>query len=181
MTATTSHALIDANVARSATDPARHPTSEACFAVATVMADRSCATNVGMTDALFEEWRRHANPIMTRWLAGMEQRRRVLHRPDKRVSDFRQAIDSVEDAGSRSALLKDAHLSDAAIYYGWVVISQDDNQARHLQRLSDRYEQAGKIRWVNPVSRRGEWEEWLKGGCVDSSTFTCESYELPGR
>ena len=173
MSPPTAHILVDANIARAATDPARHPTSDACMRFARVLERRDCKTGVAITPALQEEWGRHASPTMKRWLARMESSRR-LRREDKRVSDLRKAIELMEDAGTRAALTKDAHLSEAAIMHGIPVASLDDKQKNFLRRLSADYATIGRIQWMNPTTDgTSEWEPWLLSGSIDANVFCC--------
>lgn len=170
----TNHILVDASIAKSATDPARHPVSMAALAFVKLVQDRSCATGAALTPILLEEWRRHASRFMTSWLADMEQRNRVRHLADKRMSDFRRAVAAVPDAGIRDALVKDAHLSEAAMFYGLPVASRDSRQRKYLAMLSSTYPLAGSVQWLDPEDEAELWQEWLRTGCVDRSAFACE-------
>lgn len=166
------HIVVDASVARSASDPARHPTTIGCLALARTLESKDCATGALMSPALHAEWRKHASRFMTSWLVSMEQRGRVRRERDRRVSDLRTAVDSVTDDGIRTALEKDLHLSEAAVMHRVPVASLDDRQRRFLRELSPTYATAGKIQWLNPVSdAHGEWLEWIKGGCVSQTLF----------
>lgn len=173
MSSPANHILVDANIARSTTDPARHPTSEACLRLVLVLASPESSTGVAMTPSLFDEWRRHASRYMTSWLASMESRRRVRHEEDRRIRDLREAVSSVSNEGIRAALEKDIHLSESAIWNGLPVASQDDKQRKFLAELASDYELAGRVQWMNPVNDGGDWVSWLHEGCVDRSAYTC--------
>lgn len=172
MSVVRNHVLVDANIARSATDPARHPTSTACYELARTLLSRSSDSGIAMTPALKEEWRRHASPTMVSWLASMENRRRVRKEEDRRVRDLREAVSSVDDVGVRTALEKDIHISEAAILHGLPVASRDDRQRQFLSRISSHYPLAGRVQWFNPVVD-ADWEEWVRCGCVDRHSYRC--------
>jgi hypothetical protein len=173
MTSTvTAHAIVDASVARSASDPARVPVTEACLLVARLLESRECLTGAVMTPALQSEWKKHASRLMSAWLVSMEQRGRVRREKDRRVADLRAAIESVPDGGVRAALAKDLHLSEAAIMHRVPVLSLDDKQRRFLRDLGQTYAPAARLQWVNPVSDDSEaWSAWLRAGCADAEVF----------
>jgi hypothetical protein len=173
MASPSSHVLVDANVARSARDPARHPTSSACWKLAKLMSSRDCLTGALMTPALRAEWRKHASPTMVGWLASMESRNRIRAEHDRPVRDLRRAVAEVEE-GVRAAIEKDLHLSEAAVLHGVPVASQDDQQRRFLRELSSSYSLAGKVQWFNPVSDT-DWENWILSGCSDRVSFQCRA------
>jgi len=172
MTAPTNHILIDASVARSVSDPARHPTSVACLELVRLLERKDCSTGAAITPALQEEWKRHASRLMVSWLAAMELRGRVRRERDRNVSDLRAAVSAVRDDGIRSALEKDLHLSEAAMLHGLPVASHDNKQRRYLVDLVDSYGTVGRVQWFSPVSDRAtEWAPWIEDGCVDPEPF----------
>ena len=172
MTTVEGHIVVDASVARSASDPARHPTTVGCLALARALASKDCATGVFLSPQLQAEWKKHASRFMTSWLVSMEQRGRVRRERDRRVSDLRTAVAGVSDDGVRAALEKDLHLSEAAVLHGTPVASLDDRQRRFLSELAASYPAAGRIQWLNPVTcGASEWLAWIKGGCSDQMMF----------
>lgn len=173
MTQAQAHVLIDASIAQSANHPARHPTNVACMSLVRLLEDRASKSAPAMTPSLQEEWRQHATAFMVSWLARMESRGRLRREPDVRVNDLRSAIEGVSEEGIKTALLKDVHLSEAAIWHGFIVASRDDRQRRYLgEVVANSYELAGKIQWVNPVVD-SDWEIWVSEGCEDASAFNC--------
>lgn len=169
------HILVDANIARSATDPADNPTAEACREVARTLEHRECPVGIAMTPALLAEWRKHASRIMTRWLVVMESRGRISHKQDKRVGSIRRDVTRVSDVGIRVALEKDLHITEAAITNSWPVISRDARQKRYLKSLHDiGNTDVGRIHWADPITDV-TWREWLMSGCSQVYDFRCES------
>lgn len=170
MTQLIAHIVVDASIARSASDPARHPVTVACLSFARVLEKKSCSTGAIMTPALQDEWRRHASRMMTSWLVSMEQRGRVRREKDRVVRDLRVAVKTISNEGIRVAIEKDLHLSEAAVLHGVPVASLDDRQRRFLKSLSEAYPTAGRIQWLNPATDSG-WETWLEGGCSDTQSY----------
>lgn len=166
--------IVDANIAKSCTDPARHVTSEGCLLLTQMLADRRSDLRVVLTPKLEEEWGRHATRTFMSWWASMESRGRIDHEKDVRVADYRGAIEAVGDAGVRDLLLKDAHLVELALLQHYPVASQDDKQARHVAALAADYALVGNVEWFNPVTAIG-WIEWLNSGCDDHQLFALAS------
>ena len=174
MSSPVNHILVDANIARSARDPARHPTSAACWTLARLLYSKDCATGAVMTPTLRDEWRKHASPTMVGWLASMESRKRVRKEKDLPVRDLRAAVAEIEDPGVRGAVEKDLHLSEAALMHGVPVASQDDRQRSFLTSLGASYPLASSIQWFNPVTD-ADWEVWVRGGCPDRTSYRCRA------
>ena len=164
--------IIDANVARSCTDPARHETSEACLRLTRVLQDRNSRVGVALTPALRAEWSKHASPMFTRWWASMESRQRIRTEDDRRVGDYRTHLSNIGDEGVRVAMEKDAHLVELSLLQHYPIASQDDTQRRYVSAVAARYPLAGKVQWFNPVTSAG-WEEWVSTGCQDEDAYRC--------
>lgn len=170
-----SYVLVDANIAKSASDPAVHPVAQTCREVARILGGKGCPIGMGMTPALAAEWRKHATRIMTRWLVMMETRGRVMHKPDKPVASLRRDVRKVADAGIKAALLKDIHITEAAIVNAWQVLSLDKRQRRHLNQLHQAGNlEVGRIHWVNPLQDE-EWKDWIFSGCSVVYNLQCQN------
>lgn len=166
--------IVDANVAKSCTDPARHETSLGCLLLTQKLADRRCALLVVLTPQLEDEWERHGTRTFKSWWASMESRRKISHEFDVRVADYRAAIAAINDAGVRDLLIKDVHLVELALLQHYPVASQDESQARHVAAVSLDYPLVGQVEWFNPVTSEG-WVEWLESGCEDRRLFAIAS------
>lgn len=166
--------IIDANVARSCTEPARHETSQACLQLTQVLQRKECKVGIVITPALHDEWRKHASRVFLSWWANMESRRRVRQEDDKRLNDYREYLSSIQDHGIREAMEKDAHLVELALLKGYPVASQDDKQRRYIADISANYQLARTVQWFNPVSSQG-WDTWLLENCQDLHIFRCVS------
>lgn len=163
MTGAITFLLIDANVALSATTVPRSSASKACTDLVQTIASRRSPVDVAMTPMLMDEWRRHASPMMIRWLAQMDSRRRVRHMKDRPIRGLRKVVIQIEDAGIREAVQKDLHLSEAGLLQNLPVVSCDDKQHRYLASLVESYPQLAKLQWANPV--RNNLRAWVVAGC----------------
>jgi hypothetical protein len=166
---TKEHAIVDACVAASVGNPTHEK-----FVGAREIIDYFSDGPVGvfMTDDLLAEWRRHASRFMKSWLANMVARGRTRHEKDKRISDFRKALLRVPENEGRVAMLKDAHLVEAAIWFQLGVLSLDDKQRKYLQNLVQYYPLVGKVQWFNPASDQKMCMLWLQAGCREVSVAT---------
>lgn len=162
------HVIIDANIAQSCADPARHETSRACLQLMRIIGDKSSVVDLLITPLLHDEWQAHASRTFKRWWAGMESRRRVRREGDKRVADYRAAIDALSSPKARREVEKDAHIVEAALLHGVPVASRDDAQAGYVLAMIETYPLAGNVQWMNPVTDE-HWADWLASGCTDGS------------
>ncbi|MEU7634395.1 MULTISPECIES: hypothetical protein [Actinomycetes] len=162
--------IIDTNIAKSYNDPARNDTSLDCLLLLNALQDAACKVGVVTSPELETEWTEHASRAFNRWWASMESRRRIRHIEDRRVADYRRAISKVEDEGIRTAMEKDAFIVELVILNWFAVASRDDRQRNYVVRLGADYEVLRKIQWFNPSE---DWQDWLRGGCVDSTVFQC--------
>jgi len=124
---------------------------------------KKSTVGAAQTDELLAEWKKHASAYMTSWLREMTSRGRVRFLRDRALRDYRKAISALPDKGSQSAMLKDAHLVEAAIREGLAVISRDDKQKAHLVAISGTYTLASKVVWVHP--EHPDCIVWLNSGC----------------
>jgi hypothetical protein len=162
--------LIDANIARSCADPARHETSSACLSLLLRVARKGSSVDLAVSPLLQEEWINHASKYFIKWYASMTSRGRVKSFADKRVNDYRDVISNVADDGVRQALIKDAHVVELALIHHFPVASQDDRQARYVRDISATYSLARRVQWFNPVTTPG-WVEWIDSACSDTELF----------
>lgn len=154
------HVLLDACVARSVSE-----TNSDLFRSthSIILLLKSGKTGVCMTPELQAEWQRHATRFMTRWLANMEQRCRVRRERDRRLTDLRESITKhVKQQEKRAVILKDVHITEAAIYLDVAVFSFDDTQRRVLAELHPHYSRLGALQWFNPERDAESSGAWLQ-------------------
>ena len=164
--------IIDACIARGAGISNSNARSRCCREVLSIVDRSQKRDSVILTPVLHGEWKKHAGTYAVRWLAVMMSRGRVLHRNDVRSADLHEAIAAIEDAGIRAALLKDVHISDAAVMNSCPVVSTDGRQFRYLGMVAGLYPRAGRIQWMNPeVVEEATWKKWLANTELDEVIF----------
>lgn len=164
------HIIVDASVARSVGEPARHPAAIACLRFARALEKRSCDSGVLMTPSIRQEWRKHASSTMTKWLVAMEQKKRLRSEDDKPVRDLREKVEQIEDEGIKAAIAKDLLLSEAAILNRCPVASLDEKQRRYLRELDSAASTLRNVQWFNPIADQ-DWETWVIEGCQETSVY----------
>ena len=71
---------------------------------------------------------------------------------------------TIEVAGKRKAMLKDAHLLEASLATDQIVVSLDDSARELFRNASAKITELRKITWVNPVPAANETSQWLRRG-----------------
>jgi hypothetical protein len=105
---------------------------------------------VAITTEIGEEWRRHQSKVTRRWRVAMYARKKLV---------FLQVPTFGHGPLEREAILKDAHLIEAALSADRIVASLDEH-ARTLFQTSE----LNVVTWVNPVSERARIKAWLEEG-----------------
>ena len=160
--------VIDASVARSA-GQSEHPISSACRQFLEQVL-RICHRMVS-TEAIRDEWKRHASRYARMWQATMYARRKV----DALLSEPRD--DSLRDAMGRLAaspkaaqsMLKDAHLLEAARAASAPVASCDDEARSYFWELARSRREVAEVVWVNPANSEERCIDWLRDGAPSES------------
>ncbi|AIG78934.1 Hypothetical protein AJAP_30560 [Amycolatopsis japonica] len=67
-------------------------------------------------------------------------------------------------------ILKDVHITEAAIYLDVAVFSFDDTQRRVLAELYPHYSRLGAIQWFNPERDAESSTSWLQSEGHDMNT-----------
>lgn len=113
----------------------------------------------------FDEFERHASDFALRWFRRMESKARVRRHtnPNWRLRRQLERLSGLTEA-ARKAMLKDAHLLDAALATDRIVLSRDE-KARTLFRTASRVlPEVGKVHWGNPEVAEEEVVDWLRKG-----------------
>ena len=161
---TSKRLVIDASVARSSGgENAVHPTSKHCrdFLSATLKVGHQAV----MTEAIREEWKRHQSGFARRWRVAMMARRK-LHiievAPDDNLREKISRVAARTQDGE--AMLKDAHLIEAAIATDRIVISLDETARVLYIAAALRVGEIRRILWANPDKIEEACIGWLEGG-----------------
>jgi hypothetical protein len=135
------------------------------------------------TEAIAEEWSRHASPFAIRWRVQMASSQRIIEVDDARDDELREAIQQAAAAMEAGGIMqKDTHLVEAALATERTVTSRDDRARGWFAKTSGRNARLAKIVWVNPDMPEETPIEWLRGGAKLERTRTLAQYaRIPGK
>ncbi|HLL52038.1 MAG TPA: hypothetical protein VK447_00745 [Myxococcaceae bacterium] len=163
--------VIDADIARACGSSDRPPAPQC---VETLEAVLQICHRVLVTEALNEEWHRHAgrNKVFMRWLKGMFGRKKVVRRT---VPEDLELVRKVVQAGmtvganeaEQAQVAKDVHLLAAALKGDERILSLDDRARRRFQQAASTVVQIAQICWVNPVNEDEGVLTWLEAGAPE--------------
>jgi len=156
--------VIDCSIAHAAgPEDAEHPTSKRCrdFLLAVL---RICH-RIGMSPAIANEWKRHRSGFARQWLVSMHARKKVMAinaDDDVRLRGTLEAAATSEK--SREAMLKDAHLLEAAIQSDQRIAALDDKVLGLFRMVAQKHKAIQQICWVNPDRDFADVLKWLEAG-----------------
>jgi hypothetical protein len=114
---------------------------------------------------LFAEWRRHERQFARRWRVKMVSRKKVAFLGDTYDGELREAIAEATSLPSeREAMLKDAHLVEAALATDRIVLSRDERVRKLFGKAAEPIPQIGEIHWANPERIEEAVVAWLSDG-----------------
>jgi hypothetical protein len=158
--------VIDASVARSSGgEDAVHPLSKHCrdFLKATL----TCGHRVVLSPPVNAEWKKHESGFARQWRVAMFARKKVLLDQVPEDPEFREAIELVADGErGRLAMIKDAHLVEAAQATDRTVVSLDDTVRRLFGVASRRVRSLRPVVWANPAHESEDCSTWLADGAL---------------
>ena len=156
--------VIDASVARSSGgEDAVHPLPKQCrdFLKATL----ACGHRVVLSPSVNAEWKRHEPGFARKWRAAMVARRKVLMDDVPEDPALRDAIDgSTKVERDRLAMIKDAHLVEAARVTDRTVVSLDDTVRRLFSAASKSVHSLRTVVRANPRHEAEDCSAWLADG-----------------
>ncbi len=118
------------------------------------------------------EWTQHWSGFARTWFAGMTARRRVLTvRPRDRVLRTRLEI-AARSEKERLAMLKDAHLLEAALLCSHRIASLDEVARNSFANASAECSEIADVVWVNPTNSSEGVCDWLDEGGMLEPTRT---------
>ena len=156
--------VIDASVARAsggkeATAPTGVATRDFLLEVNT-----TCHKAV-MTPAIRDEWDKHQSNFARKWRRSMMARKKLKLVRLEESEYLRQKIDLINiPHASKTAMLKDCHLIEAAIATDRRIISLDDAVRKLFSVASHNIEEIKDVLWVNPVHDSARVMAWIKEG-----------------
>ncbi|MCE2488870.1 MAG: hypothetical protein J4G17_02725 [Anaerolineae bacterium] len=154
--------VIDANIARAAGEniagPSR-PCSDFLEAV------REHKHKVVFTPDVLSEWDEHGSRFTSGWRGRMLRTNQIIFLPDAKDHTLRNSVSNqANDDGSRTAMLKDVHLLEAALAADRRVASMDDRARSHFLAVSPQIDIIRGIMWVNPDTDSVYCLDWLQRG-----------------
>jgi hypothetical protein len=156
--------VIDASVARSAGgENAVFPTSKHCRDFLKAVLD--ICHHVVLTPEIREEWHKHRSGYARRWLVSMFARKKAELSESVENKELRNKIDiAAKDEKSKTAMLKDVLLLEAALASDETVVSLDETVRGLFTELASNLGEIGNVIWVNPDLKEEEPLLWLENG-----------------
>ena len=155
--------VVDASIARSAgrgegENPFSAPSRAALNAI-------EGHHKVVFSEDCFDEWRRHQRDFARRWLRRMTGRKKVIFLREVMDERLRASLAaSVEFISEKRAVLKDAHLLEAALQADRIVISRDETVRTLFRQCCPAVKEVRNVLWANPEKEAEEVVPWLEGG-----------------
>ncbi|MGK3985436.1 hypothetical protein WME99_20490 [Sorangium sp. So ce136] len=158
--------VIDASVARAAGgEDAVHPLPKQCrdFLKTTL----SVGHHVVLTPAVSSEWKKHESGFAMQWRTTMVARKQSLYVNVPEDVELRDAIDGASATErDRRAMLKDAHLIEAAQATDHTVVSLDEQVRALFSAASTRVRALKRVVWANPGREEEGCPRWLERGAT---------------
>ncbi len=156
--------VIDCSIAQAAgPEDAVHPTAKHCRDF--LLAVRRICHRIGMSPAVAQEWKRHRSGFARQWLVSMHARKKVVPIDADDDSRLRDALTIAATSDkSRAAMLKDAHLLEAAVESDNRIAALDDAVLGLFAKASRQLKSIRKVCWVNPDRDFDGVLEWLEAG-----------------
>lgn len=156
--------VVDCSIAHAAgPDGATHPTSRHCREFLIVL--RKSCHRLGWSSAVAEEWKQHRSGFARKWLVSMFAHKLVESISATEHAALRSAlIKSSTVKKTQDAMLKDAHLLEAAICSDNRVASLDEIVRTLFMVASKTFKPIQGIAWVNPDREHVSVVEWLTTG-----------------
>jgi hypothetical protein len=156
--------VIDASVAQAAgPHGATHPTAKRCRDFLLVALD--VCHRLVFTTALEEEWDAHQSGFARRWRRSMFARKKIDRVEAPADAAFRERLERAANTEKQmDAMLKDAHLIEAARAKGRRVVALDDTVRDFFREKAGSVAALRNICWINPSNLDEEPLEWLQAG-----------------
>jgi hypothetical protein len=156
--------VIDTSVARAAgPEDAAHPTAKHCRDFLLAVLD--ICHRATFSDAIAEEWRNHQSGFARQWRVSMFARKKIdrldIPEDDALREQLKQAAASEKQ---QAAMLKDAHLLEAAVARGMRVAALDETVRNYFRQAALSVRVIRQVCWVNPACPEEDPLEWLRDG-----------------
>ena len=156
--------IIDCGIAHAAgPGGAIHPTAKRCRDFLKDVL-RICH-RMGFSTGIAEEWHRHRSAFARKWLVSMSAKKKVVRLDTIERPDLRRALEkSSTQPKHQEAMLKDAHLLEAALDADLLVASLDDTVLALFRDAAVSGRTIANVGWVNPDRDFESVQEWLERG-----------------
>jgi hypothetical protein len=156
--------VIDASVARAAgPEGATHPTARHCRDFL-LLAGEVCHRTV-FTAAIIQEWDEHQSGFARRWRRSMYARKKIDRLDVAADTEFReQLVQAAPSDKHEDAMLKDAHLIEAARAQGLRVAALDDTVRGYFREVAAAVAALRRVCWINPANEDEDSLVWLQTG-----------------
>ncbi len=142
---------------------ATHPTSKYCRDF--LLAVLTICHQIVITPDVAEEWGRHQSNFARKWRVSMVAKKK-LH--IIRIEQSKELRDKIENAAKtenqKKAMLKDAHLIEAALAADKIVFSLDEIVRDLFSEATGNIRELRDILWANPDKEEDQCIIWLEGG-----------------
>jgi hypothetical protein len=155
--------VVDASVARSAgSGEAMNQFSGPSRAALNAIEDHH---RVVFSSDCFREWDRHERDFARRWRRRMVARKRVVYLGETEDQMLREGLATiVELVRERRAILKDAHLIEAALLTDRIVVSRDEVVRDLFRQACPKIRPIRSVLWANPEIEDEQVVCWLEQG-----------------
>lgn len=156
--------VVDASVARAAGgETAVFPLSKRCRDLLKTML--AVCHRAVLTRPVREEWKKHESTFARQWRTAMMARKKLVLDDAPEDREIREAIeDAARTDKGRRAMLKDAHLIEAARATDGTVLSLDDVVRALFAAASSEVRPLRTIVWANPAHEEEGCLAWLEDG-----------------
>lgn len=155
--------VIDASVMRAAgSEGATAPIPKNCREI--LLTVLKVCHRVGTSPKILDEWKRHQSRFAKRWLTSMYARRKVVQCRvgEQRTRRFAEIPPEKLTEQELAALLKDAHLVDAADAADKIVLSLDRSVRVILDKTVSSIPDLAHHVWIDPSLQYPEITAWLE-------------------
>jgi predicted nucleic acid-binding protein len=163
--------VIDADVMRSAGET-EHPVSSSSRRALESVRERG--HRVVLCQPIRDEYKKHSSRFSATWRASMVARKQVVnwvHTADEGLRDRLSNAFPSDHTANRDAVLKDAHLLEAANAMGQRIVSRDA-RANHLFRsVCSVLQQYGTLLWADLGNDGEKTQQWLEEDLPEAREF----------
>jgi len=168
--------VLDASVARSAGSGPIPGRRRAVFGAV------EARHSVVFSEECLAEWKSHEGDFARGWRARMVARRRVLFLESCLDERLREKLaEAVTSQVRRRAIVKDAHLIEAARETDRIVISLDEEARGLFRHAAAQVAEIRPVMWANPENYEEGVVDWLHGGARRDRARELGSTGSPGR